>query len=123
MRTHRFVIQGRLPSLNDYIRAERSGYHAANNMKQECQQQIISAARCARLRRIKKPVYIVYTFFEKNRRRDKDNVAGVAHKFVQDGLVQAGILSGDGWDYVTGFQDNFYIDGKNPRILVELIEE
>lgn len=123
MRTHRFVIQGRLPSLNEYIAAERSGYHAANNMKKQCQAQIASAARCARLRRIKKPVYICYTFFEKNRRRDKDNVSATAHKFVQDALVQAGILAGDGWQHVTGFRDDFEVDSRNPRILVELIEE
>ena len=121
--THRFVIYGRLPSLNDYVRAERSGWQAANKMKQENETIVIAAARRAHVSRITKPVYIRYTFYEKNRRRDKDNVAGIAHKIVQDALVKARNLQNDSWDYVTGFSDDFKIDAKNPRIVVELVEE
>ena len=120
--THRFVIGGHLPSLNDYIRAERGGWAAANSMKQTCQTEIIIAARQARIRHIKSPVYLCYVFYEKNKRRDLDNIAAVAHKFVQDALVESGILDGDGWDHVTGFSDEFYIDKKDPRIEVTIVE-
>lgn len=121
--THRFVIYGRLPSLNDYIRAERSGWEAANRMKREYETIVIAAARRAHVSRIKRPVYIRYTFYEKNRKRDKDNVAGIAHKIIQDALVKARNLQNDSWDFVTGFSDEFRIDNKLPRIVVELIEE
>lgn len=79
--------------------------------------------RRARLKPIKYPVKIVYRFYEANKRRDKDNIAGVAHKFIQDALTESGILKDDGWDYVTGFSDEFYLDRKNPRIEVLLYEE
>lgn len=120
---HQFIIDGRLPSLNDYCKAERTGYHCANNMKHRCQKEIIAYIRRSRLKPIKYPVTILYRFYEANRRRDKDNIAGVAHKFIQDALVEAGILKDDGWDEVVGFSDKFYIDRKFPRIEITLIEE
>ena len=118
---YRFTCD-RLPSLNEYIRAERSGWQAANNMKHNGESTVIYGIRRAHLKRIKGPVRIRYVFFEKDRRRDKDNIAGIAHKFVQDALVKSGILENDSWNYVTGFSDEFQIDKKNPRIEVELIE-
>ena len=121
--TVKFTIQGRLPSLNDYCKAERSGYHAANNMKHSYQTLISAYIRRSKLKPIKYPVKIIYRFYEANKRRDKDNIAGIAHKFIQDALVNDGILKDDGWDYVIGFSDEFYIDRKSPRIEVTLIEE
>ena len=120
--TYKFTIDGRLPSLNDYCKAERSGYHAANKMKHSYQTLISAYIRRSRLKPIKYPVKIIYRFYEANKRRDKDNIAGIAHKFIQDALVNDGILEDDGWDYVIGFSDEFYIDKKNPRIEVELWE-
>ena len=121
--TYKFTIDGRLPSLNDYCKAERSGYHAANNMKHSYQTLISAYIRRSRLKPIKYPVKIVYRFYEPNKRRDKDNIAGIAHKFIQDALVNDGILKDDGWDYVIGFSDEFYIDRNNPRIEVTLLEK
>lgn len=119
--TQTFIIEGRLPSLNEYIRAERSGWQAANSMKHKYEKLVAGSA--IGLKAITKPVRIRYTFFEQNRRRDKDNVAGVAHKIVQDALVKTGILVNDSWEYVVGFSDDFQIDSKRPRIEIELIEE
>ena len=121
--TYKFIIEGRLPSLNEYCKAERTGYHCANNMKKSCQRAVEADIRRFKLKPIKHPVKILYRFYEPNRRRDKDNIAGVAHKFIQDALVNAGILKDDGWDYVIGFSDEFYLDRKNPRIEVYLHEE
>ena len=121
--TYKFIIEGRLPSLNEYCKAERTGYHCANNMKKGCQRAIEADIRRFKLKPIKRPVKILYRFYEPNRRRDKDNIAGVAHKFIQDALVNAGILKDDGWDYVIGFSDEFYLDRKYPRIEVYLHEE
>lgn len=123
MAKHKFVIKGRLPSLNEYINVERSGYHAANGFKRKWQKYIKSYIRASGIKPIKCPVSIVYCFYEQNKKRDKDNVSGIAHKFVQDSLIECGILKDDGWDYITGFSDEFYIDKLNPRIEVVLIEE
>lgn len=120
---HKFVINGRLPSLNEYINVERSGYHAANGFKRKWQKYIKTYIRASGIKPIKYPVSIVYRFYEVNRKRDKDNIAGLCHKFVQDALVESGILKDDSWNYVVSFSDDFYLDRSNPRIEVTLIEE
>lgn len=123
---HRFTIKGTLPGLNSYLKAERSfskGHSLGNDMKQQYQ-AIISNAIRAQLKRlhIDKPVKIRYDYYEPNKRRDLDNIAGVAHKFIQDSLVRCKVLDNDGWYNVTGFIDEFHVDRDNPRIEVTIIE-
>lgn len=115
-----FTIHGRLPSLNEYINAERTNRYKAAKLKKDIQERIGADIRAANLGHVKSPVTLVYRFYEPNRRRDKDNIAAVAHKFVQDSLVKEGILKDDGWDYIVGFSDEFYLDRESPRIEVEL---
>lgn len=115
-----FTIYGRLPSLNEYIAAERAKYNAAARLKRQYQEIIISYINLSRLKPITSAVHITYRFYEKNRKRDKDNIAAIAHKFIQDSLVITGILKNDGWANIVGFSDEFYIDTKNPRIEVIL---
>jgi hypothetical protein len=57
---------------------------------------------------------------EKNRRRDQDNIAA-GKKLVIDGLVQAGVLAGDGWKYVRGFFDEFSVDPTRPGVMVTIV--
>lgn len=120
---YRFTIPGRLPGLNEYILAERSHRLNGAKMKKEYERLIIGCIR-ADLGRIKiiKPVEIVYWFFEKDRRRDKDNISGYAHKVIQDSLVKAKVLKNDGWNEIETYRDYFDIDHKRPRVEVILTE-
>lgn len=120
--TYRLVIPGSLPGLNEYIEAERRNKYAAANMKRQTESVIISAAK-EQLRgvRLTRPVVMCYTWVEKNRRRDRDNVA-FARKFVQDALVRCGVLRGDGWKEIAGFTDAFAVDRERPRVEVTLRE-
>lgn len=63
-----------------------------------------------------------YKWFEKNRRRDLDNVSSFGRKVIQDALVQAHTIQNDGWKEITGFSDEFFVDARNPRIEVEIEE-
>lgn len=121
---HVLTIPGRLPGLNEYTNACRTNPKKGNNMKSDAQQsimwQILSQMRRCKFER---PVFLLFTFYEQDRRRDKDNVASFARKVIQDALVECGTLQDDGWDYVTGYLDRFEVDKKNPRIVVEFIEQ
>ena len=125
---YKLVIPGTLPGLNEYLQAERrrSGrYNCGNEMKQHWQAYIGSFIRKDLGRKkIEKPVRLHYTFYEPTKRRDLDNIAATAHKFIQDALVRSGVIPDDGWKYVRGFSDNFQVDKKEPRIeiLIECIE-
>lgn len=117
------TIPGTLPNLNDYIAAERTNRHKGAKMKADNGNIVAVAIRqCLRGVRIEKPVYMEYTWYEPNKRRDKDNISSFGRKVIQDALVQRGVLQGDGWKYVVGFSDRFDVDKKNPRIEVMIRE-
>lgn len=118
---HILIIHGRLENLNDYITACRSNPHQGAKMKARNEQKVLAEIyeQLGRLR-IRKPVRMIYRWYEKNRRRDLDNVSSFGRKVIQDALVQAHVLQNDGWKEIIGFSDEFYIDAHNPRIEVEI---
>lgn len=117
------VIPGRLDNLNDFIRADKVSRYKGGEMKAN-NENIVSAyiLRCLRGVKIEKPVYMEYTWFEKNKRRDLDNISSFGRKVIQDALVNHGVLKNDGWKEIKGFSDKFFVDADNPRIEV-LIRE
>ena len=120
----RLVIAGRLPGLNEYTKACRTNPHTGNEMKRQAQELVMwHIMSQLRRQRFTKPVFILFTFYEQDRRRDRDNVSSFARKVIQDALVKCGTLHDDGWDYVTGYLDKFEVDKKDPRIVVEFIEQ
>ena len=97
-------IRGKLPSFNEYIDACRTNAHAGAEMKKDVENMII--IQLGKLKPITTPVFVTFTWHEKNRRRDKDNVA-VAKKFVFDAMQKAGKLPNDNNKYIHGFADLF----------------
>lgn len=118
--TQKFTIHDRLPGINEYTAQQRANKYGGNLMKRHAQKAIEWEIRASKLKPIKSPVMILYTFYEPNKRRDKDNIAGFAHKVIQDALVACGIIKDDAWDYIVGYEDHFGIDKKHPHIDVEL---
>lgn len=120
---YKLIIPDRLNGLNEYISANRTNPKAGNKMKQDAQNLIMWQIR-SQLRgiHIKNPVILKYDFYEPNKKRDLDNIASFAHKVIQDSLVKTGVIHNDGWNEITGFLDQFYCDGKNPRIEVTIVE-
>jgi len=117
------TIPGQLPGLNEYIAAERANRYKAAAMKRDAERVIGLCAR-SQLRGIHftAPVTMRYTWYEPNKRRDKDNIA-FARKFIQDALVAAAVLQGDGWACIRGFSDSFEVDRENPRVEVVICGE
>lgn len=121
---YKFTIEGRLPGLNEYSNAERSmsGSRKSARMKREAQDVIgYYILRDLRGVKISRPVVINIFWYEPNRKRDYDNIA-FAKKFIQDALVEMGVLQNDGWSHVVGLSDSFAVDKENPRIEVTLKE-
>ena len=110
--------------MNEYIAAERTNRHAAAKMKREAQQAVEWCVR-SQLRgvRFERPVRMAYSWYERDRKRDKDNVSAFGRKVIQDALVHTGVLKNDNWACVDGFSDQFEVDRKRPRIEVEINDE
>lgn len=115
-------IAGRLSGLNEYTKACRTNKYAGAKLKEQNEKKVAAAiyGTCPTVT-FRTPVQIIYRWYEKNKRRDKDNIA-FAKKFINDALVECGTLQGDGWQYVVGFVDEFYIDKENPHVEVEIRE-
>lgn len=120
--TYKFTIRGTLPGLNEYILQERSHRQAGAKMKKQCECVVLHALRSLGKLQVEEPVFMIYHWYEKDRRRDKDNISSFGRKVIQDALVKAHILQNDGWKNIIGFEDRFEVDKKNPRIVVEIIE-
>lgn len=112
-----FTIQGRFCSLNEFYRLH---HYAQGKTKAEHEQRVIEAAKSAGIKPVARCTYSVL-WIEQNHRRDLDNVA-YGKKFIQDGLVKAGIIPNDTADYIAGFSDSFAYDAKDPRIIVTIHE-
>lgn len=120
---YKLIIPGKLPGLNDYIAAERANRHKGAKMKRNNGNIVaLSIRRCLKGVSIDRPVFMKYTWIEPNRRRDKDNISSFGRKVIQDALVNAAILKGDGWRHIDGFSDRFKVDKENPRIEVIIKE-
>ena len=120
--TYKLTILGRLPTLNEYSNAERSNRFKAAKMKAEAE-QIIKWYILKDLKgvQVKQKVFISYKWFMENKKLDPDNIS-FGKKMILDALVRSGVLEGDGWKQVAGFEDNFEVDKVNPRVEVEIRE-
>lgn len=120
---YKFVISGRLKGLNEYIEACRKCPKSGGSLKRKEQSWVVLYIK-NRLRgvHISRPVIIHYHWYEPNRKRDLDNIAGFGHKVIQDALVECGVLANDGWKEVCGFTDVFSVTKKEPYIAVEIEE-
>lgn len=116
----RFVINGRLPGLNDMIATARANKFASAKEKKAFTFLCSASAKSARLEPVSDPVCVRLLWFEQNQRRDIDNIAAGV-KFVLDGLVDAGVLPNDNRRYVRQLVHEFpEPDPKFPRIEVQI---
>lgn len=117
------IVPTRLNNLNDYISAERTSRYKGAEMKAQ-NEELVKIAIKQQMKgiRIEEPVFMEYRWYEKNRRRDLDNISSFGRKVIQDALVHTHVLQNDGWKAIEGFSDEFFVDADNPRIEV-LIRE
>lgn len=120
MTDQHFTIPGRLAGANEFIGGANRHYHVGGRLKKR--ETAICAACCRALRPVNGPVMVQIRWFEKDLRRDIDNVAfGV--KFILDGLRAAGKLPNDGRLWVRFISHDFPPpDKKSPRVEVTLTE-
>lgn len=115
------IIKGRLPGRNEAEKAARTCWAVGANLKKENTERVYWECRAQHIEPINGIAHITVTFFEKDYRRDADNIyAGL--KYILDGLVNAGIIADDSRKYVNLSVNPVMVDKKNPRIEVEIKE-
>ena len=119
---HRLTIKGSLEDLNKFIAACNVSKFRGAKMKRD-EETAIGWHIKQQLRGVKisNPVRVHIAWFEKDEKRDPDNVA-FAKKFILDSLVSCGVLPIDTRKWINGFVDDIETDRENPRIEVVLVE-
>jgi len=118
-------VPGPLPGLNELIAAAKGArgrgiLYAA--LKRTWTDTVWAQAKSQRVHPFPGRVVIEFRWFERDRRRDPDNVAAGGRKLVLDGLVKAGVLKGDGWRFVQSWTDRFDVAADRPGVAVTLHE-
>ena len=116
----KLVIPGELPGLNEIIAISKEHWAKYAEEKHNRTEEIAYLAK-SQIKGKYQKVDLAFTWFCKNKKRDKDNIIA-GQKFVLDGLVAAGIIENDGWKQVGNIFHYFKIDRENPRVEI-LIEE
>jgi hypothetical protein len=91
----KIIIPGRFPGMNEIIAEAKKGngrYQPYAQMKDEYTNLVkVLGCKCKKYN----AVDIEITWFEKDMRRDPDNIAGGGSKLILDGLVKAGVIPND----------------------------
>ncbi len=117
----KIVIDGRLDGLNELINANRRNKYAGAKLKRDNESIITNYIKTQCNVKFER-VRISIDWYEKNKRRDFDNIAS-AKKYILDALVKCEVIPNDGWKNIyPEFTDRFFHDKENPRIEV-VIEE
>lgn len=119
-----FEIPIKFVSLNEYINKckQRNGI-PAQAYKHKVQEQIGWYIKRQKVKRVTRPVFITFIWYEGTKKRDIDNVA-FAKKFCLDALQVYGILENDNASWVKGFADSFvYGQGQKVVVILEDADE
>ena len=115
----KYVIDMKLPSLNDYIKVCRTNKFMASKYKKELEEQI--GMFLLKMPKYEKPIKIHFTWIEGNKKRDLDNIC-FAKKFILDAMQKYGKLENDNRNYVYAFTDSFEY-GKETKVILEIEEK
>lgn len=115
-----FTIMGTLPGLNEISNASRTNWYMGHKQKREATDLCRFWVNAAKLKPITTPIKVHFEWFEKDLRRDPDNVRCGA-KYILDALVEAAILPRDSRKWVKGLSDGYPDpDKQKPRIEVTI---
>ena len=105
--------------MNATLAAAKRHWSIYAKEKRRLTQAVALLAKVQQLKPVKRAV-IRFTWYEKNKRRDPDNISAAGKKPILDGLVEAGVLKDDGWSVIQGLEDRFIIDKVWPRVEVTI---
>lgn len=115
------IIKGTLPGRNESEKAARTHWAVGAKLKKEYTELVKLECKAQRIKPLLNKARIEVTFYEKDMRRDSDNVYG-GLKYILDGLVKAGVIKDDSRRYIDLYINPVELDRQNPRIEVEIKE-
>lgn len=114
------ALPGPLPGLNEILRAKGASYvprlgtaparrpNGYNTLKRQWSHTIKLIAHAEQLRPVG-PSAFTWVWLERDKRRDPSNLTSGGRKLIEDALLEAGILAGDGWQHVLDLRDHWLV--------------
>lgn len=112
------TIQGIPPTQNEF---RRMHHFTIAKRKKEWEEIVMVEVKRQSIQKVNQVTMEYNLHFANNRRRDADNYA-TSCKFIQDGLVKAGILPDDDFDHVLGLTIKRGPNAKKPYIQIEITD-
>ena len=123
-----FWIPFTLPSLNEVIGENRNNKYSGAKLKRQIQDDICNLIMqdlaSHQLQPVTDPVEIEIVWYEKDNRRDIDNIQS-AKKFILDALVEMKVIPNDNRRWVSQIHDHVYTaaDPDDAGVLVYIENE
>jgi hypothetical protein len=99
------------------IRAARGGWQASAKEKREWTELI--ASYCKGAYQFKGKIWLEYVWRVKNLARDNNNIAA-ATKYIDDGLVEAGVIADDSLKYIQSPVCHWYVQSSEDMVTVRI---
>lgn len=115
------IIKGALPGRNESEKAARTHWTVGAKLKKEYTELVMWECKAQKIKPVQEKARVEVTFYEKDMRRDSDNVFG-GLKYILDGIVNAGILKNDTRKLVDLYINPVQLDRQNPRIEIKIKE-
>ena len=120
MNSQTITIPGELPNLNAVLAGAKRHWSSYSQVKAQQTNKVKWIAK-GELKPITHQVDIVFYWYTRDLRQDPDNVSHGA-KYALDGLVEAGILQGDGRKHIRSLTHLYpEPDRDAPRVRIELM--
>ncbi|MBW4546956.1 MAG: DNA (cytosine-5-)-methyltransferase [Symplocastrum torsivum CPER-KK1] len=105
------------PTLNEMIRTARGGWQASAKQKREWTELI--ASYCKEAYQFQGKIWLEYVWRVKNLARDNNNIAA-ATKYIDDGLVEAGVIADDSLKYIQSPVCHWYVQSCEDMVTVRV---
>ena len=114
-----------IPTLNEHDNENRGNRFGGAKMKKNathiCKVYVKDAMNKG-FKLEKLPANLRFTWYAKNKRKDKDNI-DFAKKYIFDGMVDAGLIDNDGWKQIGDWLETFEVDKDFERVEITEIKE
>jgi hypothetical protein len=116
----------KLPTFTEFTRMIGSsfGVERYGALKEEWEKKVCDYAFLNGVQPVQEACALIFVWYEENKRRDHDNVAGMSTKFIIDGLRASKAFWNDGWRWVNGgiLHKTILANDKKPKVGVWILE-